>query len=388
MLVFSVDHRQADAALIASLGRDRDALLDLVLRDESVRGAVVLSTCARIEVYVDASRFHDAQRAVVRAWSVIADRPEGEITSRAVTRRGAPALEHLFRVASGLESTVVGEDQVVGQVRDALKHARRRGATTRGLDMAFENAVRVSREARPLIVSRSATSIAGVALEMAARDLGRRVGLALVIGTGSFGELCTSELRSRGVHTVWVLSPSGRTVPGAECLTWDELPVALSLVDVVIAASGHGKAVLTEELVLEVLPQRALPLYVLDLAPGDVAAGVHDLPDVIVTGLDDIRVSAAATGRADALVRSEAEGLLPRIADSQLDEVITALRAHVEAAAARVADPEVGEAMRRLTNTLLHEPTQRARLAAQHGELERFRSAVEILFGAPAGSVA
>lgn len=388
MHTFGIDHRSAGATLIAQLGRDPDALLDQVTADEAVRGAVVLATCARTEVYVDASRFHDAQRPVIEALTATTGMARSDVAALTRAHRGLDALEHLFRVASGLESTVVGEEQVLGQVRDALRRARTRRATTRSLDMAFENAVRVSREARPLIIRPASTSIAGVAIDRATRLLNRPIGIALVLGTGAFADLSAAELRARGAHTVLVHSPSGRTLPGQECVTAAELPMAVALADAVIGASGHGTPVLTEAVVTQALRHRAGPLAVLDLAPGDIDGPIRDLPDVQVTGLDDVRASAVGTAAADAHVRREAEALLPRITDGQLDEVITALRSHVEAAAARVGDPEAREAMRRLTNTLLHEPTQRARLAAQQGELDRFRSAVEILFGSSSGSAA
>jgi glutamyl-tRNA reductase len=388
--LIGVDRYRARAATIAALGHDADALLRRLLGNQGVHGAVVLATCARVEVYVDAPRYHDAHRAVLEAWAASCAVPVHEINQMATTLRGAGAVEHLFRVASGLESAVVGEDQIVGQVRSALRQARLHGATTRTLDMAFENAVRVSRQARPLLVQQAnrPASVAGAAIDQAISALGHAPGIALVIGTGRFAATCVTELIDRGAHTILVHSPSGRpTRLGAE-VTGPELGTALALADVVIAASGHGLPVLTASLVDQAQVGRARPLAVLDLAMGDVDPSIQANPDVLVIGLDDVRSDTMVTEAADAHVREQAAALTLRIADRELDEVIITLRSHVEAAAARAGDPGADENLRRLTSTLLHEPTLRARRAAQSGDLERFRSAVEMLFGTSVGTPA
>ena len=140
MLVLSIDHRVAEPATLADLGRRQADLHARLQHEPSVRGVVVVATCARIEAYVDTSTFHGPHRAFIEAFDVDA--------ALVRSHRGCDGLEHLFRVTAGLESAVVGEAQVAGQIRDALLTARARGTSTRTLDLVFENAIRVSRVAR------------------------------------------------------------------------------------------------------------------------------------------------------------------------------------------------------------------------------------------------
>lgn len=386
MLVVGIDHYRTSAATIASVGRDPGALLEAVLESPAVRGAVVLATCARVEVYGDAVQFHRAQRDI-SARLAAATGLSGDLFDAGMitTRRGPAALEHLFRVTTGLESAVVGETQITGQVREALHAARSRGATTRTLDIAFQNAVRVSRQARRHL---AATSLAEAALDRATQASGRAPGIGLIIGTGSFASTCASALRARGTHTLLAHSRSGRELSGASSVSEDELVTALALADVVVAASGRGTPVLTSAVVEAASRQRSAPLVILDLAAGDVSPGATAVPDTTVIGLDDLAASASGAEAAAEVVRAETAALMPRIAGDELDDIIVALRSHVESVAEAVSTPETADAVRRLASALLHEPTQRARAAAHHGDLDRFRAAVETIFGVGSGSPA
>ena len=378
MHVFSIDHQSTSAATIAELAARVPAFYERLQSESSVRGVVVLATCARVEAYVDASAFHGPQRAFIEVANV----------DPALVRshRGCDGLEHLFRVAAGLESAVVGEAQVSGQVRDALLASRNRGHSTRTLDLAFENAIRVSRKARALLADEP--SIAGVALDSLDSTL-PTLGTALVIGTGAFAESCIAELRDRGSHTVWAHSPSDRNdLPeGADHLVGaDELASAIALSDVTVAASGHGPDVITRSVATSALSLRSAPLVLVDLAgSGDVAVELDGDPDVRVVRISDISQEGSGAHAARVLVRDEARILYPRIEGGELDDLIVRLRSHVhEVARAELgsgADPAAVEAIRRVTQALLHDPTQRAREAAANGELERYRAAIETVFG-------
>jgi glutamyl-tRNA reductase len=394
MLVVGIDHRDASAATIARLGRGVDALARRLTDEPTVRGVVVLSTCARVEAYLDCARFHDAHRIFVDALAEGADLPAVHVAALTRSHRGTEALEHLFRVTTGLESAVVGEVQVAGQVRDALAAARAAGTTTRPLDIGFENAIRVSRLARERLAA-DESSIAAAALDTVSEQAPRLpMGQALVIGTGDFAVTCVRELRSRGVHTVLVHSPSGREVPAGLAdgvVTADELPLALTLADIVVTASGQGRTVVSDSLAEQALLGRAAPLVLVDLAAsGDVARGLDGHPDVILVRIDDVSRLALGTEAAAAVVAQEAASLYPRIEGREVDDVIVALRQHIRAIAGgdSPADPAVAEAVHRITQALLHTPTLRAREAAQSGELERYRSALETVFGIGDGSTA
>ncbi len=378
MHVFTVSHATVDTSEIASLGRRCAAIYERLQAEPSVRGVIVLATCARVEAYVDASSFHGPQRAFVDVLGVD--------PALVDSHRGRDGLEHLFRVASGLESAVVGEGQVSGQVRDALLASRARGMSTRTLDLAFENALRVSRKARALLANEP--SIAGVALD-ALRVNEPALGTALVIGTGAFAETCIAELRARGSHTVWAHSPSGRDFlpEGADHLVGvDELASAIALSDVTVTASGHGPDVITRSVARSALSMGASPLVLVDLAgSGDVAVELGEDPDVRILRIADISQNGTGSHAASRLVQDEARVLYPRIEGGELDELIVRLRSHVHDVARAelgdTADPAAVEAIRRVTQALLHDPTQRAREAAANGHLDRYRSALETVFG-------
>ena len=378
MHVFSLDHASLHATTIAELGARVSDLYARLDAEPSVRGVVVLATCARVEAYVDASSFHGPQRIFVDMVGV----DPALITSR----RGLEGLEHLFRVASGLESAVVGEAQISGQVKDAILGSRARGQSTRTLDVAFENALRVSRKARALLSHQP--SMAGAALD-SLHDIEPAYGTTLVIGTGSYAEACIAELRERGSHTVLVHSPSDRReVPeGADHLVAvHELASALALSDVTVTASGHGPDVITRDVASAALALRSTPLVLVDLAgSGDVATDLDDEPNVRVVRIADIAQDGGGTSAASTLVRNEARVLYPRIEGGELDDLIVRLRQHVhdvaQAELGATADPAAVEAIRRVTQALLHDPTQRAREAAANGELERYRTALETVFG-------
>jgi glutamyl-tRNA reductase len=253
--------------------------------------------------------------------------------------------------------------------------------------MAFENAMRVSRLAREHLDADDA-SIVSVALDAAGQEVtGASLGVALVIGTGGFARTCVDEVRRRGTHTVLVHSPTGRSVPSGladHVVSPDELPMALTLADVVVGASGHGVPVVTDAHVEQAMNGRAVPLVLVDLAgTGDVSPTVDAHPDVLLVRIDDVRRRAIGSDAASSVICREAAMLHPRIEGREVDDVIVALRQHIEAIAGvdESVDPAVAEAVRRITRTILHTPTVRAREAAQSGDLERYRSALETVFG-------
>ncbi|MDO8309110.1 MAG: hypothetical protein Q7V58_12240 [Actinomycetota bacterium] len=394
MLVLGIDRSAGGWPALAAGGVGAGRLIAALDAEPAVLGAVVLSTCARTEAYVDTARFHDAHRAFVRALAAASGEPEQDIARWTRARRGPQALEHLFRVAAGLESAVVGEHQVTGQVRAALAEAVARGTTTRSLDLAFQNALRVSRMARTRLLPRHRT-IAAAAWQQAADGVpGLVPGVALVIGTGAFARECAAEARQRGSHTVLVHSPSGRNtadIHGDHEVAADELVDALAVSDVTLAASGHGTAVITPAIAEQALRQRSTPLVILDLAAArDTAPGVADEPGIHVVTIDEVAGHAGGVTAAAALVHAEAQAIYPRIAGPELDDVIVTLRRRVESlvggSGVDEADPVLADAVRKVTQALLHEPTARAREAAASGRLDQYRAALETVFGTGTGT--
>lgn len=363
MLVIGLDRRHADLRTIARAGAHPAAIAARLQAAPGVRGVVVLATCARVEAYVDASRFHDAQHAFATA--------VGRAGHHA---RGVEALEHLFRVTAGLESAIVGETEVLGQVRRSIREARAAGTTTATLDRAFDTAVRVGRTARALLAGHP--GLAAVALDLAPRG---STACVLVIGTGDLARGVVAEARGRGLR-VLVHSPSGRPAPGADgVVDASGLEDGLVSADLVVSASGRGPRPLQAAVLEAARSRRRRPLLLVDLAGRE---DIPTLPGWTVVRLADLARDHEQAQAAARLVRAEAERAAPRIVDGELDALIVRLRSHIteRLTAAWGEDGAADEAVRRAVNALLHEPTERARRAAAAGDLPRYRACVEALF--------
>lgn len=388
MIVTSIDHHRATPEQLARLSANWEDLAGIVMKCPSISGVVVLATCARLEVYVDATQYHPATDAVTEALTITADTSVAEIAGVAQVQRGSAALEHLFAVASGMRSMVMGEDQVVGQVSEALSRAQRDSTTTRSLTMAFQNAIRVSR----LVRSRDGAdrSIIGALLD----SLGDKQHTdALVIGTGAYARVAVSALSDRGYRSIGVLSPSGRTetIPGTSAVSIRDLADRMTVADVVIGCSGRGNPVVTEGLAVDVLARRSRPLIAIDVAlQPDIERALDRHPGIRVLRMADVPASAGSPSIEDAmhLISRETRALTPRIIDGELDELITTMRGHVQRLAEqevrRVDNPEhaaaVEQALHRFTQALLHTPTARARESAATERLDGFRHAVGWVF--------
>lgn len=385
MIVVGIDHHRAPSALIARVAAVQDDLVERVRSLPCVHGVVALATCARVELYVDATRFHDVQRTFVAALAEVLAVDPLIAESYVDARRSDAALAHLFEVTAGLQSAVLGETQIAGQVRGALTHARAAGTVSRPLAIAFEQAQAVSRRVRAGLPART---LVGTALE----QIGE-VHQGLVIGTGEYAAVTVRELRARGASRIASFSRHGRMAEGADfTVDADELVTALALADVVVTCSGGGGVVLTDDVVDAALHLRAQPLTIVDLSGGiDVALSVTIDPDIRYLDLDAIgpgTLDQTAVAGAHCDIEAAVQSVLPRIIDTELDDVIVALRSHViELAEEFGTDEASAEAVRRFAQALLHEPTVRARSAAQRGQLDEVRHALHALFDIAATSV-
>ena len=379
-----------------------DPVPDAPLPDDSVpgtpaAGAVVLATCNRVELYVEAA---DAHEAAARVERVVADAAglAAEDVARALTRReGAAAARHLLRVAAGLESMVVGEREIAGQVRRAAVRARELGTSTPALDLLFEHASRTSRRVEAATgLGAVGRSVVGVGLDLAGASLPpwRQV-RAVLVGTGSYAGAAFAALRARGVADVGVHSRSGRaedfaSARGAVALDDDGLVGALADADLVVSCSGRVGHVLdaavvasareratdrAERLAHEPDPA-ARPLVILDLAlRRDVEAAVGDVDGVLLLDLATIGAHAPAVGsepvaRAEALVEVALDELAERDRRRRVDAAVrgTALRLTQEAEAQVAAAAGLGPGAERAA--------RRAAYARRHAELLAAKAAV------------
>ncbi len=415
LVVLGLNQRNVPLDLLerASLPGDRvrKALHDLCTRPY-VNEAVVIATCNRTEVYVAADRFHGAHADVLGFFADLTGLEPALATEHLFSAFDGEAVAHLFRVVSGLDSAVVGESEILGQVRDAWETARAEGSSQSSLNLVFRHALEVGKRVRTDTgIGRGTASVSHAAVELAADHLGslkdRRV---LVVGAGEMGEGMAVALASAdGVREVIV---ANRTLANGERLAervggWavrlSEAPQLLAEVDVVLAGADGGMVVERAQ-VEAALPARGdRPLLLIDIAvPRNVEPSIGELDGVTVLDLDDLRAWAAKGVARRATEVRAAEDIvdeeLARFADvaqarqvapliGQLRERAETLRqAELTRARRKLGEltPEQAEAVdaltRQLVAKLLHEPSVRLKADAGTSRGERNAAAVRDLF--------
>ncbi len=414
-MVIGINHRSASLALLERVTLHADqlpkAVTGLVLRSH-VREAVVLSTCNRTEVYAVAEKFHGAYDDIRDFFCELAGQQAAAITPHLYSHHDDDAVRHLFSVAAGLDSAVIGETEILGQVRNAWELARTEGAARSGLNLLFRHALETGKRARTeTAISRGTASVSHAAVEMAAHHVGELRGRrAAVVGAGEMGEGVAVALAAAGAVDIQVLN---RTVGrgqqladrvGGHVQPLAELPRVLAEADLVVTCTGSGEVVLDHELVAAAVRTRRAPLLIVDVAvPRDVAANVGELDHVTLLNLDDLRDWAAHGVRhrteaahevraivADEVERFGVEAMARQAAPlvAQLHGLAEELRTAELARHARklgsLTDSEraaVDAVTRGVTAKLLHQVSTRLKADAGTPQGERNAAAVRELFG-------
>jgi glutamyl-tRNA reductase len=382
-----------------------------LLMQHVAHGAVLLSTCNRIELYLEAD---DPERAAARAGELLGSPLTGvsDLSRRLNRRAGDDVARHLFSVASGLESMVVGEAEIAGQVRAAIADARRDGTATARLDRLFGTASRVSRQVTTTTgLGAAGRSVVSVALDLVEREHGPIAGRTVcLIGTGSFARISHAALRSRGAGELLLYSLSGRAARFAEThagtvVAQTALAEAIAASDLVVSCSGAPHPVI-DRAALEHAPRAdrgTLPIVDLALTH-DVEPEVRGFDGVRVIDLSDVAQHAPpahgeAVRRARTVVDEAVEGFVRVEAGRLADPAIVALREQVrrtmsnelERAERRHAAHTliaVTGALDRFANELLHIPSVRIRELVAQGRGDEAIAALELLFGVDAAAAA
>ncbi|WP_287416273.1 glutamyl-tRNA reductase [Oceanithermus sp.] len=350
-----ISHKTAPIGVrecVAVSGARLAALLE-ELADEADE-AVVVSTCNRTEVYLVRPRRP--------ALEIYRDHL-GHYTDYAYRHRGLAALRHLFRVAAGLDSLVVGEAQILGQVKSGLFAARKAGTTGPISEQAFQTAIAAGKRARAeTAIGRGATSVAYAAVDLARAVFGDLAGLrALVLGAGEMAERVLEHLAHYGAREVWVLN---RTPENAEKLAgryggracgMEHVAEALAWADIVIASAAAPHYVVRQSRVCEVLERRTQPLFLIDIAlPRNVDPAVARLPGAYLYNLDDLETvaeknRAARAGelpRVERIVADELAGWMEWYAGHVAADRIQRLKAWIEDGLRRELEAALGAAAR------------------------------------------
>jgi glutamyl-tRNA reductase len=424
MLVVGLSHKSAPVAILEQAAVSGDALTKL-LRDvalaDSVAETFVVSTCNRVEVYADVDRFHAGVTAICELLARHRGVEARDLTPHLYVHYEDRAVAHLLAVACGLDSVVVGEGQILGQVRAALKLAEEHGTVGRELGDLGRLALRAGKRARAETgIDRAGQSLVSVAIELAAARLGTGPGTqparrlagrdVLIVGAGSMSALAATTASRSGAARIAVANRTRRNAErlaakvSGHAVALAGLGPALAAADVVISCTGAEGHVITRELVSAAVIGRTRrgPLVVLDLAmPRDVEPAVADLPGVAVIGMDQLSEHGTAAGAADvaavrAICEVEMAAYRSAVDAARVAPTVVALRAKaatvVDAELTRLAGrlsadglsghalDEIAQTMRRVVDKLLHAPTVRVKELAGSPGGEEYAAALRVLF--------
>jgi glutamyl-tRNA reductase len=416
LLVVGVSHHTTAFVVLERLSAiDPASLRADLLSDENIAEVIVVSTCNRMEVYAEVGRFHSGVDAIVRHLAHRARLSEEEMTSRCFVHFDERAVQHLFEVASGLDSMVVGEQQILGQVRSAFADAQRAGAAGRELGDLAQAALRVGKDVRSATgIDKAGASIVSVGLELALQELDDMAESApvdpnvAVLGSGSMSGLTAAALARGDVGRVTLVSRNqeqGRRLAqaqGGTAARFEQLPKVLVDSDLVICCTGAAETVVSLADVAAAVSRRpGRPLVVLDLAlPHDSDPGIAELPGVSRIDLADLsrrresRPDLAEVAAARKLIDEELLVFAQERAARSVEPVVLRLRSRastvVEAELERmrgrlttVEDSEweqVERGVRRVVATLLHTPTIRVKQLAADPDGQRYAHALSSLF--------
>ena len=440
VLVVGLSHKSAPVATLERAAVSGDTLTKLlrdVMQAEPVAEAFVVSTCNRVEVYADVERFHAGVTAICELLARHCGVPSHELTPHLYVHYEDRAVSHLLAVAAGLDSMVVGEDQILGQVRSAVKLAAEHGTAGRVLSELGQLALRTGKRARAETgIGRAGLSLLTAAVELAAARLdpvspstvrpstvrpstvspgpdalaGRDV---LIVGAGSMSALAAATAARGGAASIVV---ANRTRKHAERLAASvsttvtkitglaELPAAMAAADVLISCTGAAGPVITCDMVSAALTARKAPgpLVILDLAmPRDVEPAAAGLPGVVLIGMDQLAEHATAIRDDDvtavrAILEAELAAYQSAMDAARVAPTVVALRAKaakvVDAELARLAGrlstdglsghalDEIAQTVRRVVDKLLHAPTVRVKELAGSPGGEEYAAALRVLF--------
>jgi glutamyl-tRNA reductase len=414
VLVVGLSHRSAPVDLLERVALPAEGVTKLladVLASDHATEAFVLSTCNRVEVYAEVDKFHgglaQASELLARRAGIDLD----ELTPHLYVHYEDRAVSHLFSVACGLDSMVVGESQVLGQVRLALRTAQDAGAAGRQLGSLAQQALRVGKRARTETgIDRAGRSLVTAGLEVAGQVLGPLDGTeVLVVGAGAMSALAATVVAQGGAARVVVanrtLERAERVAAavGGEAVPLDSLPAALASADLVVSCTGAvGHVLDTQMLTAAVAGRPHRPLVVLDLAlPRDVDPAAHEVPGVTVVDLETL-AGALATSEHAADVEATREIVVEEVAAFlgwqravSVAPTVVALRdmadAVVQAELVRLTgrlpdlDPharaEIEQTVTRVVDKLLHAPTVRVKQLAEEPGGQSYADALNKLFG-------
>jgi glutamyl-tRNA reductase len=413
VLVIGMSHRTGPVSLLERAAISGDALTKLLndaTASEHVAEAAVLSTCNRVEIYAVVEKFHgglaDVSEVLCRHTGIGLEQLRPHLYVHYEDR----AVQHLFAVACGLDSMVVGESQILGQVRAALAVAQEHGSAGRVLNELVQRALRVGKRARTETgIDRAGRSLVSVGLLRAAEALGGLAGKrALVVGAGSMSALASTMLSAENLGELVIANrtyPRGQRLAaanGGRAIKMEQVPAALLDADLVISCTGASDLVLDAPMLSAAATARnGRPLFLLDLAlPRDIDPAAATLPGVTLVDLEslaDLDAEGGVPAEVEAVRRivagevatfaagQRANQIAPTVVAlrTMADDVVSAemlrLEGKLPGLAQRERD-EIAKTVKRVVDKLMHGPTVRAKELASGPDGETYATALRELF--------
>jgi glutamyl-tRNA reductase len=417
VLAVGLSHRSTDMTTLerAAVGvGELGKVLHQLQQAPHISEVMLVSTCNRTEVYAVVETFHGGLNDVSEVLAGQAGLEPADLYDSLYVHYAGAAVEHMFSVAAGLDSMVVGETQILGQVRGAYADAREAGTVGRTLHELVQTTLRVGKRVHSETgLDKLGASVVSQALAEAPELAGKH---AVILGAGSMGALSASQLRKAGIGEITVVnrtesnatrlaeSVASHGIP-AQARPMDELADAIALADVVVACTGSQDAVL---LPAHILPRDGRSLVICDLGlPHDVDKAVREIEGVLLVDLDTVRrrmdevaagtggtSTAKQTAKANGIVLDEVREYLAGQRSAEVTPTVTALRRR----AAEVVDAEllrldnrlpdldgavreeVGRTVRRVVDKLLHAPTVRVKQLAAETDDTDYANALRELF--------
>ena len=412
VLVVGVSHKTAPVSVLERLALDAAGVHKLVhevVESEHVIEATALATCNRIEIYAEVDRFHGSVETVSRLLCERADEEPEDVVPHLYVHYDDGAVSHLFNVASGLDSMVVGEGQILGQAREALRMGQEHGTIGPALNVLFQQALRVGKRAHAETdIDRAAPSLVSVALDRAAAHVGPVLGKrVVVIGAGAMASLAVSTVSRLGATDIVVANRTSAKAArlaalyDARAVDLADVADSIATADILISCTGATGVLVPAAQIAQAQARSTSPLAVLDLAlPHDVDPSVADLPGVSLIGLArlaaEVNEGDGATDVAAVrdIVGQEITAFVTARRSANVTPTVVALRtmatgvvdAEMERMFTRLPDldpqvrAELEQSMRRVAEKLLHHPMVRVKELANEAGVVSYAAALAELF--------
>ena len=416
LLLVGVSHRTAPIELRERLDfstRGVDRALSALSGSGAHHEATIVSTCNRVELYVACNDSDTARSAIQQFLSEFHGIPRDQLAPHIYSKTGQEAVAHLYRVSAGLDSLVMGEPQILGQVKDAFSVASQLGCTGPLLNKLFHSAFATGKRVRSeTALAEGAVSVSYAAVELARKIFGSLKGrTVLVVGAGEMGKLTAIHMQSQGIERLIITS---RTAAHAEALAqsiggsamaWDALSSTLVDADILITATGASTPIISRAAIAQTMKaRRQRPLFIIDIAvPRDVEASAGDLEQVFLYNIDDLQavvqenISRRSTEASDAekIIAQEVVKFVGWLNSRGAVPTIVALRQRFEAvrqSELRRLEPKmaslppeararVDEITRLIMEKLLISPTEQLKSASDADTVAAYSDVLTRLFG-------